>query len=76
MISVSNDINRPVSSVVKTSLSLREIWGSIPGPVKSDIMARHRCNVSSELCCPGLSAEKGPSTRYTLRRINASRMKN
>ena len=26
----------PVSSVIKTLLSVREVWGSNPGPVKSD----------------------------------------
>ena len=37
-------------------LSMRKIWGSIPRPVKSDTVlptARHRCEVSSDLCCPG-----------------------
>ena len=34
------------------TLSLREVWGSIPGPVKS-AQCRHRCYVFSELCCPG-----------------------
>ena len=36
---------RPVSSVVETLLSVREVWDSNPGPVKSDTvppMARHR----------------------------------
>ena len=40
----------------KTSLSARQIMGFIPGPVKTDKLsptARHRCDVSSELCCPG-----------------------
>ena len=41
---------RPVSSVVKTSLLVREVWGSRPGPVKSNTMSpvtRHRCDISS-----------------------------
>ena len=45
-----------VSSVAKRTLSVREVWGSIPGPVKSDTVSpttRHRCDVSSELCSPG-----------------------
>ena len=38
------------------SLQVQEACGSIPGLVKSDTMsptACHRCDVSSELCCPG-----------------------
>ena len=44
-----------VSSVAKCALSVREVWDSIPGPVKSAVSptTRHRCDVSSELCCPG-----------------------
>ena len=37
------------------TISPRDL-GSIPGPVISDTVsptARHRCDVSSELCCPG-----------------------
>ena len=37
--------------MVTTSLSVREVWGSVPGPVKSDTVsptARHRCDISSE----------------------------
>ena len=48
--------NQPVISVVCTLLSVREVWGSIPGSVKSDTVsptACHRCDVSSELCCQG-----------------------
>ena len=47
---------RPVSSVVKRTLSVLQVWGLVAGPVKSDIvslMARHRCDFSSELHCPG-----------------------
>ena len=43
--------NRPVSSEVKTSLSVREVWGSRPGSVKSNTMspvARHRFDISSD----------------------------
>ena len=69
---------RPVSSVVKISLSVLEVWGSIPGPVKSDTVlptARHRCDVSSELSCQVLSRGDGPATCYALRRNIASTMK-
>ena len=39
---------------VVTLLSVREVEGSIAGSVKSDAVsptARHRCDVSFELCC-------------------------
>ena len=35
---------------------MRQVWGFIPGSVKSDtvsLTARHRCDVSLELCSPG-----------------------
>ena len=38
------------------ALLVQEIWGSIPWPVESDTVwptARHHCDVSLELCCPG-----------------------
>ena len=38
----------------ETLVSAREVLSLIPGPVKSNTMsptARHRCDVSSELCC-------------------------
>ena len=44
-----------VSPVFKTVLSVREVWGSIPGSVKSNTVSlttRHRCDVSSELRYP------------------------
>ena len=50
------NFTRPVSSVVTTLLSVKEVWGSIPGLVKSDTVsptARHRCDASSELCYSG-----------------------
>ena len=37
-------------------LSVRKVWDSIPGPVKSDTVsstARHRWDDFSELCCSG-----------------------
>ena len=45
-----------VRSIVKTSLSVPEVWGSIPGSVKSDTASptsHHRCDISSELSSPG-----------------------
>ena len=41
---------------VKTPLTVPEFLVSIPKPVKPNIVsltARHRCDVSAELCCPG-----------------------
>ena len=45
-----------VSSVAETLLSVQKVCCSNPGSVKSDTVsptARHRCDVSSELCCIG-----------------------
>ena len=50
------DQNWLVSAVVQDIAIGAEGVGSIPGPVKSDTVslpARHRCDVSSELCCRG-----------------------
>ena len=55
------------SSVVKHSLLVREVWGSIPGPVKSNTVqptARHRCDVSSELCCSVAKKRRWHTLRY------------
>ena len=49
----------PISSVLKHTLSVREVWGSIPGPVKS-AQCRHRCNVSSDQCYPGAKPRRWP----------------
>ena len=75
------DNHRPVCRVV-TCLSLeREVWDSNLGPVKSDTMlptARHRCEISSKgaMLSTGAMTQKGaPPTRYTLRPITASIMK-
>ena len=43
------------------SLSVREVSSSISGPVNSDTassIARHRSDVSSELCCPGTKSQR------------------
>ena len=47
-------INR--GAIVKTSLSIPKDWGSNPGRCNRhrSPTARHRCDVSSELCCPGV----------------------
>ena len=58
--------------VVTTSLSVREVWGSRPGPVKSDT-GLFSSNFETEL--PGRSAaETGPAIRYTLWRNTESIM--
>ena len=44
----TNIFDRPVSSVATTLLSLREVWGSFLGPVKSDTVTRHRCDIFLE----------------------------
>ena len=72
-------VNVPaVSSVAKRTLSVREVWGSIPGPVKS---AQHRQRLAiaatflRSCVAQALSRRDGPVTRYTLRRNTASIMK-
>ena len=57
---------KPITSQMmqslKTPLVAAKVWGSIPGSVKSDTAsptARYRCDVSSELCCPGAKSRKG-----------------
>ena len=52
----SFDVQSAVSAIVKTKLSVRGVTDSIPRLVKSDTVsptARHRYDVSSELCCSG-----------------------
>ena len=41
-----------------TSLSLRDVWGSSPGPDTASPTARNRCDVSSELCCPSAGTRR------------------
>ena len=65
---------------IMCTLSVREFWGSIPGPVKSA-----QCNqllatgTTFHPSCVALALRRGdghPATRYTLRHNNASIMKN
>ena len=47
--------------LLNASLSVREVWDSITRPVKSHAVSpltRHRCDVSSALCCPGAKTRK------------------
>ena len=57
-----------LAQLFKTSLSVREVWVSITGAVKSDTVsptARHHCDVSSELCCPGAKSRSWAPTLAT-----------
>ena len=53
--------NDRLAQLFTTLLSVRDVFGSILGPLKSDTVsptARHRCDVSSELCCPGVKLRR------------------
>ena len=71
--------NRTDSPVVKTLLSVREVWGSNRGSVISDTespTACRRCSVSLELCRLGAKPRRwAPPFRYTPRGNTASLMK-
>ena len=73
----SLNVSSPETSVKVFALEIRKMisksdWrgGSIPGLVKSDAESQrfHRCDVSSELCCPG--AKPSISPLVTLYRRN------
>ena len=67
-----------VSSVAKRTLSMREVWGSIPGPVKSSQCRQRLATVATFLrscTAQALSRGDGSTTRYTLRRNTVSMMK-
>ena len=78
------------SSLAKRKLSVREVWGSIhiaigAGGLRFDFLAgrigtvsptaHYRCDVSSDLRCPGAKLRRWAATCYTLRRYIASLMK-
>ena len=53
---VGHAVTRPVGVAVKILLTAQEVLGSIPGLVNlvtASQTARHCCDVTSELCCPG-----------------------
>ena len=55
------------AQILSTWLLVREVWRLIPGLVKPDAVsptARHRGDVSSELCCP--DAKPWRCTRHSL----------
>ena len=59
--------NRSVAVMVKDIALEREVWGSIPWPVKSDTLSsktRH-FDVSSSCVAQALSCGNGPATRYS-----------
>ena len=62
-----------VNSVAKRTLSVREVWGSIPGPAKSK-QCRQRLAIVAAIFRSCVAAETGPATRYTLLRNTASVM--
>ena len=70
--------HRPVNSVVSTRLSMRKVWGSIPGLVKSNTMFQRPATAAAFLrtcLVQALSHGDGPRIRYTFRRNTASIMK-
>ena len=67
-----------VSSVAKRTLSVREVWGSIPGPVKSAQCRQRLATVATFLrscVAQALSRGDGPRNSLHARRNAASIMK-
>ena len=70
--------NRPVSSIITHTLSVQEVWGSIPGSVKSAQCRQQLAIVATFLwSCVAQTPSRGygPATRYKLRRNAASIIK-
>ena len=64
--------NNRLVQLLSTSLLVREVWGSIPGSVKSDTASsttRYHCDVC---VVQTLGVEMGPATQYTFRRNSAN----
>ena len=59
---------------LKTSLSTREVWSSIPGPVKSDTVSPPLRRFFGAVLSRRFAAAMDPAARYTLRRNTASIM--
>ena len=56
-----------VSSVAKRMLSVREVWGSIPGPVKSTQCRQRLATVATFLrSCVAQALSRGDGTRNSL----------
>ena len=62
-----------IGSVAKPTLSVREVWGSIPGPIKSS-ESRQRLAIVATFVWSYVAQTRrwAPATRYTLRCITAS----
>ena len=62
------DFSRPaVSSVAKRTLSVREVWGSIPGPVKSAQCRQRLATVATFLrSCVAQALSRGDGPRNSL----------
>ena len=57
-----------LAQLLRTLLSVHEVWGSFPGADKSDTVlptAWHRCGVSSKLRCPGAKPRRWASPLVT-----------
>ena len=60
-------LHRPVSSVVKRTPSVREVWGSIPGPVKSAPCYQRLATVVEFLrSCVTQTLSSGDGLRHSL----------
>ena len=58
---------RPVSSVGKRTLSVREVWGSIPGSVKSAQCRQQLAIVATLLrSCVAQALSRGDGPRHSL----------
>ena len=56
-----------VSSVAKRTLSVREVWGSIPGPVKSTQCRQRLATVATFLrSCVAQALSRGNGPRHSL----------
>ena len=63
----SNFGNQYVSSVAKRTLSVREVWGSIPGPVKSAQCRQRLATVATLLrSCVAQAPSRGDGPRNSL----------
>ena len=64
---IDMQLNRPVSSVAKRTLSVREVWGSIPRPVKS-AQSRQRLATAATFLrsCVAQALSRGDGPRRSL----------
>ena len=66
--------DRPIAQLFSTLLSVRELQGSIPDPVKLDTGRQLLATVATFRNCvaPAPCRVEGPTTRYTLREYTES----